>query len=896
MQPLSKTTNAAVSIAVGIAGLLATGAVAQSREFPTLSPEHRLFLEEAELLLDKKARRSFLELEEEHERGQFIEAFWARLDPDPLTDVNEFRLDWARRVQSAREEFGVVDSDRARVFILNGAPDERIEDPCVGVLQTIDTWAYERSEQLDTAIVALFVDQNDLSHYRIWTVQDDPQILLRVPLDLAREVWRRLTAEQKALIPGRIERWILSARVGVDSKRVPWGLFGALNAADDRDQPRQFDLFLFFFTLFSRCPNEPRFAALVAETVGMSRFSPFAHLDLSSPKREWLDAEGDWLKRFQESRTALEASAAPLLSTIEVSYPGRHQSRTIVDLAVRVSSKDEKPESESEPRHSRFRINGEIFRGDALFETFHYLFENPTPSANEEGVAEADLLLSLRRFLRAGEFRLVLRIEDLESRRMARHELDLSVPRAVAAEADSEVSEALESVALDLEPGAESPASIAIEKPQEAQLSGYTRFNATVEGEVAKVSFLLDGKVVLSRARPPFTVEIDVGRTPRLRRLEAVAYGAAGQELARDALEINPGKHRFAVNLIEPKTGSRHSESLMAQAEVRVPERAVLEKVELYRGEELVATLFQPPFVQRIDIPTDGPLLVRCVATLVGGGSTEDVALVNARGNLETVRVHLVQLYASLTRNGGPIATIEGGQLKVLENGEPQELLRFERVRDLPLFLGVLLDTSGSMAERLLDARQAALDFFEQSVGRNDRVFVATFHERPRLRVPFTNDVEAMEKGLQALAAGQGTALYDSLVFALYQFQGIQGQKALLVLSDGDDRHSSFSFEDALEYARRSGVAVYSIGLTGAGPLARRKLSQIAEETGGRGVTIRDPSSLLEIYQSIEDELRSRYLIAYQSSTEKDDNEFRHIEVIADDPAVTVKSIAGYYP
>ena len=107
-----------------------------------------------------------------------------------------------------------------------------------------------------------------------------------------------------------------------------------------------------------------------------------------------------------------------------------------------------------------------------------------------------------------------------------------------------------------------------------------------------------------------------------------------------------------------------------------------------------------------------------------------------------------------------------------------------------------------------------------------------TFNDRPNLAVKFTNDLDELAGGLAGLKAERGTALYDSLVFSLYYFNGIKGQRALLLLSDGKDEGSRFSFEETLEYARRAGVTIYTIGL--GDDAAHKKLAKLAEETGGR--------------------------------------------------------------
>jgi VWFA-related protein len=212
----------------------------------------------------------------------------------------------------------------------------------------------------------------------------------------------------------------------------------------------------------------------------------------------------------------------------------------------------------------------------------------------------------------------------------------------------------------------------------------------------------------------------------------------------------------------------------------------------------------------------------------------------------------------------------------------------------LPIHAAILLDISASMEESLSDARDAALSFYEGSIAPRDRAALVTFNDRPNLQVKFTNDLTELAGGLAGLKAERGTALYDSVVFALYYFNGVKGQRALLVLSDGKDEASRFSFEETLEFSRRAGVTVFAIALRD--DAAHKKLSKLTEATGGRSFLIQSAAELAPIYRQIEEELRSQYLIAYQSSNATESTDFRRVELKVDRPGLEVKTLQGYYP
>ncbi|HEX2643174.1 MAG TPA: VWA domain-containing protein, partial [Thermoanaerobaculia bacterium] len=126
----------------------------------------------------------------------------------------------------------------------------------------------------------------------------------------------------------------------------------------------------------------------------------------------------------------------------------------------------------------------------------------------------------------------------------------------------------------------------------------------------------------------------------------------------------------------------------------------------------------------------------------------------------------------------------------------------------------------------------------------------------------------------------------------------VRGKRAIILLTDGEDSRSKYQYNDALEYARRSGVALYTVGINLPSKMtdAHLKLERLAEETGGRAFFITRASELERIYKIVEDELRSQYLVAYQSSKEGNDGKFRSVDVKVRRPGLEAKTVRGYYP
>jgi VWFA-related protein len=443
--------------------------------------------------------------------------------------------------------------------------------------------------------------------------------------------------------------------------------------------------------------------------------------------------------------------------------------------------------------------------------------------------------------------------------------------------------------------------SIQLLRPRGEMQSGLMRFDTLTTGdEIAEVEFALDGRPILRKNRPPFSVELDLGEVPRTRALRVVGYDAAGREVASDEELLNSSPHRFSIRLVEPRRGQRYERSLRAEARIEVPEDATLERVELYLNETLVATLYQEPWTQPIVLPPAGEVAyVRAVAYQVDGNSTEDLVFVNAPEHLEELEIQFVELFTTvLDRDQRPFPGLAAGEFRVTEDGVPQQLTRFERVRNLPIHVAVLLDVSASMEPRLDEARAAAHGFLRQVLTPRDRAALVPFNDRPSLAVKMTNRVEDLAAGLAGLKAERGTALYDSVVFSLFYFNGIKGQRALLLLTDGKDENSRFRVDQTLDFARRAGVAIYTVGLDipRSELETRRILKQLAEETGGRAFFVKEAAALAPIYDAIQEELRSRYLLAYQSTNTSRDLKFRTIEVAVARPGLEAKTMRGYYP
>jgi Ca-activated chloride channel homolog len=800
-----------------------------------LDPRHKRFLEEVAPLMNEKERAAFLTLRQDYQRDSFVQRFWQQRDPFPKTAVNEFRVRWEDRARIAKERFGDVKQERARMLLFLGEPAEVMRSPCADVLAPMEMWYYPGTERIRGDFTLVFLQPS----YRLWRASEGLSAMLSH--SLAASGARGMLLEQ---------------------------------------------------TIQQNCPRGDEILARIGIV-----------LDWDQVKDRVIPDPGDeWLSTFLSYSTDLPEAARTFPAQLDLAFPGRYGSRTTLQALVSVPREEVTPEKVKDASSYIFVVDGEVLHKGELFEHFRYRFVVPEAEVTATQEGKATIPLVFQRYLRPGSYGLVLRIEDVGSKRWFREQRDLEIPSVEAAMAAAPAQPTLAEANADTVMSDEQ--AIRILPPPPGLLTGKVRLEATTTGEgIARVSFLLNGKTVLTKGKPPYSVELNFGEQPRLHTLTAVALDSKGKKVAEDEVLLNTGPHRFSVRLVEPQAGKAYQSSLRAQAQVDVPEGEKLDRVEIYLNETLLATLYQPPYVQPVLIPQNQALTyVRAVAYLADGNSSEDTVLVNVPGDFtDQMDVQFVELFTSVVDGRGrPVEGLVKGDFKVYEDGVEQEIRRFELVRDVPIYAGVLLDTSGSMGEgngeKLKAAVRGALTFFENVITPKDRAAVITFADEPSLAVRFTNQQEVLAGGLAGLEAVGDTALHDSIVYALYYFGGLKGKRAIILLSDGQDYGSKYGFGEALDYARRSGVAVYSVGIDLKELEVRTKLMRLSEETGGRAFFIGAAGELSKVFETVEKELRSQYLLAYQSSNAGRDDKFRAVEVKVAKPGLEAKTVRGYYP
>ena len=820
----------------------------------TLWPEaERVFFQDGPgLLLTAEQRTELLGLDPAA-RSRWIEEFLDR-DPIPHTPANELREGISRRQRLAEDQFLSPRDVRAQLMFLNGMPDDRLVVDCGAVFTPLEIWTYRQGLGNDGKPLerkALVFSPGKGESYRLWLPSDSKRALYTPMMEYWLEQWEEM--QGRVFIAKRFDLQNCDEAKTVDEATGVPGLTGA-HAGRGKVRPKD----------------------------ASSLLTPPADLAVWAEK-----AAG----------TELPALAPELkITSAEMHFPASDGQRVVTRALVTLppDAGFEIAKDDKDKPLVKLIVEGLVEQEGRSFEDFRLRFQLPVPKPGEP------LVLAIDRPLRPKEvFTMRLKVHDDVSGAEARIFRSFRVPVQPTPEPMPAGAASGDLVPAAVAAGAD---GLLLLPPPQDILMGLWRAEAIVTGErIQKVTFLVDGKAQLTTSKQPFSAELRLEQFPTEQIVRAEGYDAEGKLVAADEVILNQPRGSFNVRIVSPPKGSRLQPraKTRARAEVVVPDGRRIQSVEFRVNDKPVASLTAPPWEHEVTVTDEELVYLTVVATLDDGTRTEATRYLRAPQYASEVDVNLVELYVAVTdRSGQLVGGLQQDDFEVYENGKKQEIAKFEVVQSLPLSVGILIDTSGSMAGSLVDTVKAASGFLESVMTPRDKAFAVSFARRPSLLMPPTDDVGAVVQAIEGVQAVGDTALHDALVHSLYYFRGVQGQRVLVLLSDGDDNASYIKYKDALEYARRSGVAIYAIGLNlpifEAG--VRSKLEEFTQVTGGRVFFTNNPEDLPGIYKQIETELRSRYLVAYNSTDLTTTGVFRQVEIKLKKGGLKARTARGYYP
>jgi VWFA-related protein len=296
-----------------------------------------------------------------------------------------------------------------------------------------------------------------------------------------------------------------------------------------------------------------------------------------------------------------------------------------------------------------------------------------------------------------------------------------------------------------------------------------------------------------------------------------------------------------------------------------------------------------------------------CVASLAGG-----LAFAAAPGQIR-VQVNLVNLFATVRDKHKAIVTgLKQDDFQVYEDGQLQEITNFSAESDLPITLGILMDTSGSEYYMLSGEKEAGSRFLARVLRKGDLAMIMSFDTDVDLLADFTDDRAMLNRAINRaqvnvpvggiIAQGPlpssgtgGTNFYDAVYLAAHdKLSDEAGRKAIVVLTDAEDTGSKLNLQDAIEVAQRTDTVVHIL-LVAADGGDQTVAKRLTDETGGRMIVVRSEKNLEAAFDQISEELRSQYTIGYSPTNKKHDGSYRKVKVETKDKEYSVLTRRGYY-
>jgi VWFA-related protein len=367
--------------------------------------------------------------------------------------------------------------------------------------------------------------------------------------------------------------------------------------------------------------------------------------------------------------------------------------------------------------------------------------------------------------------------------------------------------------------------------------------------------------------------------------------------VASTQVPVRAAAPRLSIKITAPIDGDFIFGKTQIKAEVKSGEKIPGLRVEFSVGGRLIFIAREGPFECFHDFGDDSrSWVIEAKAVTPDGPKISDTIVTRRLEIHYREEVDRVLVAVSVTdKDRSFIEGLTRESFALLEDNQKQEILEFG-VEKRPITLGVLIDTSGSMKEEIGQVQEAAKAFVT-TLRPQDNAFIVDFDEKVFLLQDITSDHEKLQEAIEGTDAEGGTALYDALYVSYYKMKPIDGRKAIVALTDGDDTNSSFPFKRVEELTRTHDVIVYAIGLgTSVMDVSMRTtFKQLADDSGGRAFFPRNAEALAGVYEQIAADLRSQYFLTYTATNRDFDGSWRKIRVECDHPEARLKTRRGYY-
>ncbi len=280
--------------------------------------------------------------------------------------------------------------------------------------------------------------------------------------------------------------------------------------------------------------------------------------------------------------------------------------------------------------------------------------------------------------------------------------------------------------------------------------------------------------------------------------------------------------------------------------------------------------------------------------------SQGDDPITTIRAEVKEVNV----IFTATDHKGHYRKDLKESDLTVLDDGKPPAAVNsFASETNLPLRVGLVLDVSGSITDRMAFEQESAIKFFNQILRPGtDKAFILAFDSVERMPQDFTDDVAKLANGVRTLTPGGGTAVFDAVAdAATKKLKDVQAnrpvRRVIILISDGEDNQSRLTRAQAIDAAKRGEVTIYAISTNDSNVRTRgdKVLEQLADETGGRAFFPNKVEDVAHAFGIIEDELRSQYALSYKPADFEADGHYRTIRIVAANKNVVIRARKGYF-
>lgn len=365
--------------------------------------------------------------------------------------------------------------------------------------------------------------------------------------------------------------------------------------------------------------------------------------------------------------------------------------------------------------------------------------------------------------------------------------------------------------------------------------------------------------------------------------------GAVPAAWAQDAEQ----RKGFSITITEPRDQEVVFGRTRIAADVQLDEPEMLDRVEFLVGDEVVFIDREPPWECTHEFSGESrSWIIRAVAYHREGPTVSD-AVITRKMRFSTVeQVNRVILWVTVTgKKDALITDLDKTDFKVEEDGQEQRIIDFY-LENRPISMAILLDTSGSIQDSMEEIHRAAGSFVG-TLRPEDQALVIDFDERVFLIQDLTSDHDALKEAVTSTEPIGGTALYDAFHAAYRKLRGIEGRKAIILLSDGSDTASQFGYKRIVEEAKASNIMIFAIGLGES--LDRAVLKEFAGVTGGRAFFVKKAKDLEGIYQRISEELRAQFYLTYSTAVTDWDGHWVKLKVTSGVPEHKVRARRGFF-